>query len=196
MYVRVDKQAEKQAELFAASQQPTTDDVVTDENKQAEPPPVVFSSCNCSGFEHSRGEQHYSPLVNNAACVKSPLPESQKPNPGSGGTQAFDPEVAEIREALKARPLVRYDSRTFDPVIREMLASGETVEIIKYAILRGNWLKLVGRDRAAMMGVADTSLIFSMRYFVGVIADVKSASRPRILAKFRATARPQRGEAD
>jgi len=174
------KQAEKQAEISVASQQPSADAAVTERNKQAETPPVVFSLNSSYSFEHYTGEQHYSPLVNDAACAKSPPPESQKPNPkpGSGGDPAFDAEVAEIREALKARPLVRYDSRTLDPVIREMLASGETVEIIKHAILRGNWLKLAGRDRAALMGVAAPSLIFSMRYFLGVIADVKPIVDP------------------
>jgi hypothetical protein len=78
---------------------------------------------------------------------------------------------------LKARPLVRL-TPAFNRVLREMLASGETVETIKRAILRGCWLKLAGRDRAAMMGVADTSLIFSMRYFLGVIADVKPIADP------------------
>jgi hypothetical protein len=179
MNVRVGKQAErqaeKQAEIFEASQQPIADVVVTDENKQAEPTPVVFSSCSF-GVEQSSREQHYSPLVNDAACAKSPPPDNQKPSPkpkpGSDAPLPFASEVAEIREALKARPLVRYHSRTFDPVIREMLASGKTVETIKRAILRGCWLKLAGRDRAAMMGVSDASLIFSMRYFLGVIDEV------------------------
>jgi len=35
------KQAEKQAEISVTSQQPIADAVVTDENKQAEPAPVV-----------------------------------------------------------------------------------------------------------------------------------------------------------
>jgi hypothetical protein len=125
--------------------------------------------------------------VNDADCAKSPPPESQKPNPkpGSAGNSAFDSEVAQIREALKARPPVRYDSRTFDLVIREMLASGETVETIKHSILWGNWLKLAGRDRAARMGVADTSLIFSMLYFLGVIADVKPIVDPGYWRNFK-----------
>ena len=45
---------------------------------------------------------------------------------------AFDNEVAEIRAALKARPLVRW-TPAFDRVIREMLGGGETVETIERA---------------------------------------------------------------
>jgi hypothetical protein len=120
-------------------------------------------------------ERHYSPVVcsspaeNNAASEKpSPKWQSQNPKPASGENRApaFDTEVAEIREALKARQLLSY-TPAFDPVIREMLASGETVEVIKRGILRGCWLKLACRDRG------DTSLIFSMRYFLNVIPEVK-----------------------
>jgi hypothetical protein len=108
-------------------------------------------------------------VVNNAATAK-PSPERQKPNPkpASGGNAAFDAETAEIREALKARPWVRYDSGTFDRVIREMLAGGETVENIKRAILQGCWLKLACYDRG------DRKPIISMRYFLNVIPDVKA----------------------
>ncbi len=127
------------------------------------------------GLVKSPAIQHYSPLVNDADCREKPSPEKQKPNPkpGSGGNpgQAFDSEVAEVREALKSRPLVRL-TPAFDSEIRRMLASGETVETIKRAILRGCWLKLASRDRG------DTSLIFSMRYFFCVIADVKPMADP------------------
>jgi hypothetical protein len=123
------------------------------------------------GLEHSPTEQHYSRVVNNAAAEKpSPESQTQSPKPESGGNsgQAFDSEVAEILEALKNRPLVQMKAAAFTPVIRSLLSSGETVEIIKRAILRGCWLKLKARhDRG------DTSLIFSMRYFLSVIADVK-----------------------
>lgn len=109
----------------------------------------------------------------------SPESESRNPEPGSCGSdsQALDPEVAEIREALKARRLVRY-TPTFDAVIREMLGSGITVEVIKRAILRGCWLKLACRDRG------DTSLIFSMRYFLNVITDVKPMADPAYWRNF------------
>lgn len=120
--------------------------------------------------------QHCSPVVgstpaaNDADCAEKPSPERQKPNPKPGSAVRSDDrtlaEVAEIREALKVRPLVRY-TPAFDPVIREMLASGETVEVIQRAILQGCWKKLDQRDRG------DTSLIFSMRYFAGVIPAVK-----------------------
>ena len=147
------------------------------QTKHAERPPVVLSSSSREASQHYSPVVGSSPAANNAAAAK-PLPERQKPNPKprSGGTPAFGAEVAEIREALKARPLVRLNP-AFDLVIREMLASGETVETIKRAILEGCWLKLAGRDRAALMGVADTSLIFSMRYFADVIPAVKRQDR-------------------
>src|SRR5271167_1332198 len=61
--------------------------------------------------ENLEAEQHCSPVVgsspaaNNAAAA-NPSPERQRPNPKprSGGNPVFDAEVAEIREALKARP--------------------------------------------------------------------------------------------
>jgi len=175
--VRPDVQADVRAETGPTHSQPFTDAVVTVKNVQAEQPPVVSSSCS-SGSSHPQGEHHYSPLVNDAAAEKPSLErQSQNPKPGRARNPAFDSEIAEIREALKARPLVRL-TPAFDPVIREMLASGETVETIKRAILRGCWLKLGGRDRAVVMGVADTSQIFSMRYFHGVLADVKAMTEP------------------
>ena len=128
-----------------------------------------------SGLATNPPVQHYSPVVNDAESGEKPPPERQKPNPkptinGNSG-HAFDSEVAEIREALKARALVRL-TLAFDSEIRSLLASGETVETLKRAILRGCFLKLAYRDRG------DTSLIFSMRYFVNVIADVKPMADP------------------
>ena len=103
--------------------------------------------------------------------------QSQNPEPGSARNPTFDSEIAEIREALKARPLVRW-TPAFDRVSREMLASGETIETIKRAILQGNWLKLSCHDQALRRGLHDKSLIFSMRYFAGVIPTVKGKTDP------------------
>ena len=175
--VRPDVQADVRAETGPTHSQPFTDAAVTGENVQAEQPPVVSSSCS-SGSSHPQGKQHYSPLVNDAAAEKaSPERQSQNPEPGSARNPAFDSEIAEIREALKARPLVRL-TPAFDPVIREMLASGETVETIKRAILQGNWLKLSCHDQALRRGLDDKSLIFSMRYFAGVIPAVRGKTDP------------------
>jgi hypothetical protein len=175
--VRPDVQADVRAESVATHLQPFTDTAVTAENVQAEHPPVVSSSCS-SGSSHPQAEQHYSPLVNDAAAER-PCPErqSQNPKPETLRKPALDSEIAEIREALKARPLVRW-TPAFEQVTRQMLASGETVETIKHAILQGNWLKLSCHDQAFRRGVEDMSLIFSMRYFADVIPAVKGKTDP------------------
>jgi hypothetical protein len=157
-------------------------------NRRIAPEPVSISEIlepeNAEEQQHCSTLVGSSPAANNVAASK-PSPEREKPNPkpASGGNPspafdtgpAFDTEVAEIRAALKARPLVRW-TPAFDRVIREMLGGGETVETIERAIVRGCWLKLASHDQASRRGLHDESMIFSMRYFQGVIADAKAMS--------------------